>query len=61
MCFHPFHAMKECEQMWFMHLFHIILTIKLLDEIIHLNGSNHSQIPIGPFGGSIKFVHVPKQ
>jgi hypothetical protein len=32
---------EGCEQLGIMHLLHITPTIKLLDEIIQLNGANH--------------------
>jgi hypothetical protein len=44
-----------------MHLLHITLIVKLLDEIIYLNGCNHLQILTEPFGGSINLLHVPQQ
>jgi len=48
------------EQLGIMHLLHITPIVKLLDEIIQLNGANHPQISTGPFGGSIHFFHVPQ-
>jgi hypothetical protein len=32
---------ERCEQLGITHLQHITLIVKLLDEIIHLNGANH--------------------
>jgi hypothetical protein len=62
----PFQMLKQtllchegCEQLGIMHLLHITPTIKLMDEIIQLNGSNYRQILTGPFGGSIHLLHVP--
>jgi hypothetical protein len=43
------------------HLLHVTPIIKLLDEIIQLDGANYPQILAGPFGGSIHFFHVPQQ
>ncbi len=46
---------------WIMHLMHITLVVKLMDEIIHFNGANHPQILIRPFGGSIHVIHAPQK
>jgi hypothetical protein len=44
-----------------MHLVHITPVVKLLDDIIQLNGANHPQISTRSFGGSIHILHVPQQ
>ncbi len=64
----PFKMLKQtlpcherCEQLGITHLLHITPIVKFLNQIIQLNGANHPQISIRPFGGSIHLLHVPQQ
>jgi len=64
----PFQMLKQtlpcherCQQLRIMHLLHITLIVKILDEIIYLNGCNRPQILTEPFDGSVNLLHVPQQ
>ncbi len=52
----PYH--ERCEQMGIMDMLHVTPFVKLLDEIIQLNGANHPLISTRPFSGSIYLFHV---
>jgi hypothetical protein len=52
---------ERCEQLRIMQLMHITLVVKLMDEIIHLNGANHPHILTRPFGSSIHVIHAPQK
>ncbi len=49
------------EQLGIMHLLHITLFVKLLDEITQFHGANQPQISMRPLCGSIHFIHVPQK
>ncbi len=44
---------------WGLHICHALI-VKLLDEIIQLNGANCPQILTKPFCGFIHLFHVPQ-
>jgi hypothetical protein len=51
---------EGCEQLGITHLLHITSIVKLLNEIIQLNGANRFQILTRPFDGSIHLLYAPQ-
>jgi hypothetical protein len=49
----PFPCQERCKLLRILQLLHITLSIKLLDEIIQINGASHPQKLTRPFGGTI--------
>lgn len=36
-----FPCRERCEQIWIMHLLHITLVVKILNEFVQLDGAHH--------------------
>jgi hypothetical protein len=51
---------EKHQQPMIMHLLHITLIIKFLNEIIQFNGADHPQILARPLGCFIHVLYIPQ-
>ncbi len=55
----PLPCYERCKHVGIGNLLHIIVGIKLLDEVVEFDGANCIRKLMWPIGGSKHFIHIP--